>query len=214
MKNESRYLNGECVAIPMDRMRRPTPAKEKPGFAQIIRIITAPPLTAGLLLIFLRQAGFFPGASFWMGLLCLTFLPLLAYLVWLVVPSLLFGGRVTQRKTAVAFSVVGYLVGGAYCLFYSVGRLELTVFLTYLLSGILIAFGSKVLKFPISGHACGTAGPIAVLVYARGVWWLMGLIVLAAVIWSSLQMKRHTLPQLLAGAASSVLSMFFWLAVL
>jgi len=214
MKAAPKQYEEECVVFPMKQILEPASAKPKAGLDQVVRVITAPPLVAGALLLLLHQAGYFPGASLWVGLLCLSMLPLLAYPVWLFVPHLLVGGRHSQRKTAVVFSVLGYLVGAAYCLFGNVGRLELTVFLTYLLSGSLIAFCSKVLKFPISGHACGVMGPIAVLIYARGALWLLGLLVLAAVFWSSLRMKRHTLPQLLCGGASSVLSMLFWLAVL
>lgn len=214
MKAEPNKLNEECVAIPISPLFKPMKDRIKSGAAQVIRVLTAPPLMAGALLLLLRQAGYFNGASLWIGLLFLTGLPLLAYPVWLVVPHLLIGGRDSQRKTAVVFSVIGYLGGAAYCLFGNIGRIELIVFLTYLLSGVLIAVCTKVLKYKSSGHACGVAGPIAVLVYTGGLWWLFGLLLLGAVVWSSLRMKRHTMPQLLVGAASSVLSFMFWLALI
>ena len=209
---------------------------KRTGWAEAVRILTAPPLMALTLLLCLRGGGYFPGASLGLAILFLTGLPILAYPVWFLVPALrrgsfgskraacgsvqanvpalMPGWRVSQRRTAIVFSVAGYVAGAAYCLLAHVGRLETIVFLTYLLSGLFIAVSSKGLHFDASGHACGVAGPIAVLVFARGPLWLLGLLVLAAVFWSSLRKKRHTVPQLLAGAASSVIAMCIWLAIL
>lgn len=206
------------------------------GLAEAIRIATVPPLMALVLLLALHGAGYFPGASLGVAIFCLTALPILTYPIWFLVPALRRGmlgskradcggvradvpalapgWRASQRKLAIVFSVVGYVAGAVYCLLAHVGRIETIVFLTYLLSGAFIAVTTKVFHFNSSGHACGVAGPIAVLSWACSPLWLLGLLVLAAVFWSSLRKKRHTLPQLLAGAASSPLAMLFWLAVL
>lgn len=220
----------------LEAMKSPNQKNRSAALAEAVRIVTAPPLMALVLLLCLRGAGYFPGASLGLGILFLTVLPILAYPVWFLVPALHKGAfvagrsqcggaeasvpalssgwRSSQRKLAIVFSVVGYIAGAAYCLLAHVGRMESIVFLTYLLSGAFIAVTSKAMKFNSSGHACGVAGPIAVLAYTRGPLWLLGLLVLAAVFWSSLLKKRHTLPQLLAGAASSPLAMCFWLLVM
>lgn len=69
-------------------------------------------------------------------------------------------------------------------------------------------------KLRASGHACGVSGPLTVLIYLHGLRWLApGLAVLAAMFWSSIPLGRHTLRQLLLGAAAPAVIFLAFAAV-
>lgn len=192
-------------------IRTPAPAASKPekwalAAAKVIRVFTIPPIMAALLPILLRvMRGFFPGAALGLTILFLSVLPTLSYLVWAAVPGLRAQGRGMQRKLAVAFSVVGYVAGTAYCLGAGLGRVETIIYLTYLFSGALIAVFSACLHVKSSGHACGMAGPILVLGLEASPWFFLGFALLGVVFWSSLRLRRHTAQELILGAATPML---------
>lgn len=182
-----------------------TEAVQKAGNL-MIRVITLPPLMAALSLCILRwQAGLFPGSSLWAGLFFLSVLPLMAYPFCFAVPALRKKGRPLQRKMAVAFSVAGYLGGTVYCLLHSLWGTELTVFLTYLFSGVLIAVCGSCFRFKCSGHASGMAGPITLLGMQVSPLCFLGYGLLAPVFTSSLKLHRHTKEELVAGALTPAL---------
>ena len=138
---------------------------------------------------------------------CLSVLPLLAYPVWYIIPALRAKGRKSQRKLAVIFSVVGYLILLLLLFIDGSTDTELLICLTYVISGILIGVLSYIIKFKPSGHACGVAGPMAMLVFKVSPWYALGVIILGLVWWSSLVTKRHTLEQLGVGSLIPVFSM-------
>lgn len=172
--------------------------------ARIIRGCTAPPFCAliMLLLLFFFRPGFFHSASnFAFAIVYLFFLPVLAYPVSLVFKFPKDSFRNNQRKLAVIFSVIGYAALLAMVLKSGFYNGELVVYLNYVISGALIAITTPIPHCKASGHACGVAGPIASLVYFISPWYIIpGVLLLAAVFWSSLKLKRHTLPQLIAGS--------------
>ena len=67
-----------------------------------------------------------------------------------------------------------------------------------------LALTSRFPKLRASGHACGVAGPAALLVYFRIPAFISGMIILALTWWASLRMKRHTAGQLLGGTVIPV----------
>lgn len=182
--------------------------------ARVIRVATVPPLMALVLALILWGNGVLPPAGALRIILFLSVLPTLAYPVWAAVPSLRARGRDSQRPLAVIFSVAGYLAGTAVCLCGCGGRTELLLFLSYLISGGLIALFSFAFKVMGSGHAAGTAGPVTVLICLLGPWYALGGAVLAAVFWSSLVLKRHTLLQLVLGSLFSAAAVVLLFAIL
>lgn len=167
----------------------------------MVRVMTLPPLMAAAALCILRwQAGLFPGNSLWAGLFFLSVLPLMAYPVCFAVPALRAKGRPLQRKMAVYFSVAGYLFGTVYCLLQGLWGMELSVFLTYLFSGVVIAVCSSCFHFKCSGHASGMAGPITLLGMQVSPICFLGYGLLVPVFSSSLKLHRHTKEELVAGA--------------
>lgn len=167
----------------------------------LVRVITLPPLMAVAALLILRlRLGLFPGSSLMMGIFFLCVLPLMAYPVCFAIPALRKKGRTVQRKMAVYFSVAGYLSGTVYCLLMRLWGMELTVFLTYLFSGVVIAILSSCFHFKCSGHASGMAGPITMLGMQVSPLCFLGYGLLVPVFSSSIKLQRHTREELVAGA--------------
>ena len=191
-------------------MRRKDGLKGKYGLAKAVRVATTAPIMAAALvalLYFLRPGSFLNAAHAWLTVTFLSILPVMAYPVSYLVPALRKKGRDGQRSLAIVFSVIGYILGCALCFVFGGAQIEKLIFLTYTFSGALIALCSGAFHFKASGHACGVAGPIAALVCCLGPVWLLCGLLLAAVYWSSLKLRRHTLPQLLGGTVIPVASM-------
>ncbi len=187
--------------------------KKSLSLPQIVRVLTLAPVMALLALSLLyahRQELFRSVCDYLAALLFLTVFPLLAYPLQPLLPRFRGEGRKGQRTLAIVMAVLGYLLGIACALAMRVTRGLLMIYLGYLLAGTLIALFNRALGIRASGHACGVAGPIAYLYVFFGPRALWGLIVLALVYWASLEMKRHTLSQLLWGSALPVAAV--WLS--
>ncbi len=172
--------------------------------AKLIRSVTAPPIMAAVFIAILYAADFLTGTSALWSLFFLGILPVLAYPICSIIPKLRAGGRNTERKLAVILSVSGYLFGFLKVMIFGGSSMELLLFSSYLISGLLIAVFSYVLRIRSSGHAAAVAGPITMLALRVSPWYWLALLILAAVFWSSVELRRHTLVQLFLGAAFSV----------
>lgn len=182
--------------------------------AKVTRVLTTAPVLAAIFLTLLHaltQDTFSATSHYLRALFYLTILPALAYPVAWLVPKLHQKGREGERNLAIAFSVIGYVLGFVDFVFTGT-PLEKVVFGTYLLSGILIAATTK-LHFKASGHACGVSGPMAVLCHSVNPLFALGYGLLAFVFWSSLQLKRHTVAQLVVGTLIPVMAMYLNLAI-
>jgi hypothetical protein len=174
--------------------------KEK--IAYIVRIITVAPIMALVLLLtlFLREPQTFGDRStFVMNIVFLVIIPLLAYPLQPLFRKFKDGGREGQRKLAMLFAVAGYISGLIFAIASGATQDILVIYISYLISGLLVALTNKVLHFRASGHACGVAGPFILLIYFGQPIGYLGIGVLAITWLASLYMKRHTWLQLLAG---------------
>ena len=182
-------------------------AKRALRAAKIIRGVTVPPVCAlfMLLILFFLCPGFYYSASnFAFAIVYLVALPTLAYPVAFVFKFSKDSFKNNQRKLAVIFSVIGYaaLLSMVLTNGYNIG--ELVLYLNYVISVVLIAITTPIPHCKASGHACGAAGPIAGLSYFVSPWFLaVGAVLLTAVFWASLKLRRHTPGQLVAGALIS-----------
>jgi hypothetical protein len=178
--------------------------------SKIIRILTVAPIMALMMLIilFINHSELFGGIiHFVLSILFLTILPLLAYPLQPFIKKYKNEGREGQRTLAMLFAVIGY-IGGCLCAFLLHAPKSVWVlYLTYLLSGILITLFNKLFHLKASGHACGVAGPFAILVYFGQICGYIGIPVLAAVYWASLHMRRHTLWQLMGGTVIPIVAL-------
>lgn len=176
--------------------------------ARAVRVMLLSPVIACLALI---PMAFVPDVisdpmQIVVATICLALLPLLSYPLWYVIPSLRSKGRDGQRTLAMIFSVVGYvlLFVLSLCLRYPV---KLQVFaLTYLLSGAALLI-CRLFGLRPSGHCCGVCGPIVYLTTFVSPWYAFAIVLVAAVIWSSLALQRHTLLQCLTGSVISPLAL-------
>lgn len=172
--------------------------------AKVIRVLTLAPLVALVavtIISFIKPDTVRGIGDYLLTLLFLTVLPLLGYPLQPLIPGFQGKGREGQRNLAIVMAVLGYILGIVYVLLSRATPTLLVIYLTYLLSGLGIVIFNKILKIRASGHACGVAGPIALLYFEIGKGALWGLLVIILVYWSSLKMKRHTLTQLLWGSA-------------
>jgi hypothetical protein len=175
--------------------------------AKAIRNITIPPVMAGIMLFILwgkKPQVLGTAGSLWCGILFLTIFPILAYPLQSCLPGYREKGREGQRNLAMTFAVAGYILGVISNFFIRAPRGMWMIYLEYLISGVVIFFINKCFGFRASGHACGVAGPVALMVYFGIKALLPGVLVLALTIWASLKMKRHTAEQLLGGTAIPV----------
>ncbi len=173
-------------------------------FAKAVRIITVAPVFATLLvlILFFFKKAYTPLHALF-AILFLGIFPLLSYPVSLVFQK--DNRRKKQRNLAIVFSVIGYIAGVVFCFFTSSGSAEKTIYLTYLLSGVLIALFSFVFHIKTSGHACGVAGPIAALCLFNNPLFILGIVFLIPVYRSSLILKRHTVKELIMGTVIPVI---------
>ena len=178
-------------------------------FAKAVRVITIPQIMAFVLLtiLYIADASFFASLSHYLlGILFLTVFPMLAYpIAWLFKKTK--DMRSTERTLAISLCIAGYIGGVLLGVLDNGTETEKIVFFTYLFSGILTALLSFVFKIKSSGHACGVAGPTAMLIYRLGWIWLLGIVLLAAAYWCSLKLKRHTPAQLIIGTAVPIAAM-------
>ena len=178
--------------------------------AKGFRIATIPPVLVTLLLslLYASRLGIINTPhELLFGIIFLALVPASAYPLSGVIPSVRACGREGQRRLAFVTSIVGYILGVIYAYTADLSAEYKTLFVTYLVSVVILTFFNKILKIRASGHACGTFGPMLPAIYFLGWQWLFPCsAICAGVIWSSLYLTRHTKNELFYGALCSVSS--------
>lgn len=178
--------------------------------AKIIRVVTVPPVFAALLTtilyIAMGDAAFANRFHYAEAVFSLSLLPVVPYALCAVIPTLKKRGRKFERTVALIFSVTGYFMGAAFAFFGGGVQVEKVMFATYLCSGLLLAILSFIFKYRASGHACGVAGPVAMLTAYLGAAFLPAALLLVPIGISSVRLGRHTVLQVIIGSAVSVIS--------
>lgn len=178
--------------------------------AKIIRVITVPPVMAAWLILALwlcQGAIVRTGSEAALSIVFLSLLPLLAYPVSALVPSLRKKGREGQRNLAFALSFAGYLGGWVYARFFAGERTLVFIFAVYVFSVIVLLVFNKLLRLRASGHACSVSGPILVICFVLRGWWIpICAAVFAVSFWGSIRSGRHTVKEYLLGTLSVVIA--------
>lgn len=185
--------------------------------AKIIRIVTVPPIMvlALLVVLYFTSDMFASITQLLLSILFLMLIPILSYPVAELIPSIKAKGREGQRNLAFAFTPVGYLAAVLYGIFAHVSSPLLMIYLTYLISVIVLTMFNKLFKLRASGHSCSITGPLILLVYFTGIVSLLPCLVLfSLVMWSSLRLKRHTVSELVYGGLSSTSAFFISLIII
>lgn len=178
--------------------------------AKIVRAASVPPVWVALLLIlvYALRPGVFAGLGQMIAVLvCLAGVPLAAYPIAALIPSLRRKGREGQRNLAFVMNLAGYVLAWGYALISGASQGLRLIVWTYLISVAVLTVLNKVVGLRASGHACSIVGPMLLAVRLLGWGWAPPCAaLLAAVVWSSLALKRHTPGELALGAASALVS--------
>lgn len=177
--------------------------------AKLIRIMTIPPIMITLLLLILgfnTRELFGDVSDIVVMVVLLGIFPVLAYPLQKVIPKLSDEGRNGQRKLAFIMTMIGYTAAFIWAMVSRANTGIMLICSTYFLS-VAILSACNLLHFKASGHSCSFTGPFVFLLYFLGKAVVIPLtIVASAVIWSSVTLKRHTVPQLIGGIAACVIA--------
>lgn len=173
--------------------------------AKAVRIATVPPVMAGVLIavLYWQVPAFRNVGVLWMSVAFLVAFPLLAYPLQPFIPKFKYKGREGQRTLAMLFAAGGYVVTVLFAALTGAASGPWIVYLTYLLSALLMVLFNKVIRLRASGHACGVAGPVWALIWFLGTQALYGFALLGLVFWASLKTKRHKITELVLGTCIS-----------
>ena len=119
----------------------------------------------------------------------------------------------TERSQPLLVAAVSYFVGTVVLLLIRAPPLTTAVMLDYSVGTLFIFFAN--LRWKISIHTMGIAGPTAVFLFVFGPWGVLLGLLLPPVIWSRVYLKKHTIAQVLAGGlVGFVLAAFgLWLVL-
>ena len=184
--------------------------------AKIIRIITIPPIEAMVMLLILyrlKQEEFGNLGNLLMAVLFLTVIPICSY----PIASRKRGEqdmRNNQRNMAFIFNFLSYLA--AMLIGYCVGctRMLQWILNGYFLAVLILTIVNKVFKIRASGHACSCTFPYLILSYYFGGYVTVICLILYLVeFWASVELKRHTIKEYLAGTivAWIIFAGTFWM---
>jgi hypothetical protein len=183
--------------------------------AKAVRIVTVPPVLALVLIItvFLRDPALMGNPAQYLAFLFfIVIVPILAYPMQRFTPRYKTRGRQGQRELAFVLAAAGYIGGVVFSLATKATVMAHVIYWTYFISVLLLTLFNRLTPWRASGHACGVAGPIALALYLIGARALPLLLVFAAVIWSSVVLKRHTAAELVLGGLCSVTAFVIVLA--
>lgn len=116
-----------------------------------------------------------------------------------------------ERTTPFLISVGFYLIGLIILIFFNVNIISIAFWFCYISNTLVTILINK--HWKISAHAMGAAGPLAAVTYTFGPIALLFSVIVFLVGWSRIQLKVHTLSQVLAGVIlaffSTYLQMYF-----
>ncbi|MFA5765605.1 MAG: hypothetical protein WC929_05650, partial [Bacilli bacterium] len=136
--------------------------------AKIIRVITIPPVLVIVLLssLYITQEDFYANTGeFLLSVVFLMVIPILAYPISYLIPSIRAKGRSEQRKLAFICAIVGYFFAFTYSIVVPVSPELRFLFITYFLSILMLTLFNNVISLHASGHACSITGPLVLMTY-------------------------------------------------
>ena len=191
----------------MNRPGRNNKARMAAALHLAVRILTMPPIVIGVtVLLMYAPAGLLTMREL---LWCEAFLLLIPLAAYPLREIFHIGKdrRKGQRSTAMVCSAIGYIAGLIWSLLIPRSWLVYILFLSYVISIVLLLLLNAGLRFRASGHACSMTAPAVLLTWKLHPLMLIpSALLIAAVYRSSLKLSRHTLPQMLSGSAVSLLA--------
>ena len=111
-----------------------------------------------------------------------------------------------ERTIPFLIAIIFYLIGLLLLIKYQLNIISIAFWFCYISNTVNTIFINKVWK--ISAHAMGAAGPFSAIVFAFG--WI-GILLLPIVIlvgWARIELKCHTLSQVVAGVLLAFISVY------
>lgn len=179
------------------------------NIAYVLRVIAIPPAMATvlLLLVWFNGQTIMSVRELIASFIFLAIVPVTAYPVSFVIPKIRKCGRKAQRRLAFWFAGFGYAVAVIYGTAFHKSRGLNFIYLTYLLSLLLLAVFNRFSKAKASGHACSVISPVIIgCYYYKLIGAVVGVAFYFAVMWCSLTTKRHTAGEFLLGSSICILA--------
>jgi membrane-associated phospholipid phosphatase len=116
-----------------------------------------------------------------------------------------------ERARPFAGAIASYVVGSIALLLVRAPTIVTTLMLCYVGNTVIMMLIT--LRWKISVHASGIAGPTTALVYGVGIWTAVFFAILLPVGWARLRLKAHTPWQMLAGALVTITATWIQLII-
>ncbi len=111
-----------------------------------------------------------------------------------------------ERTFPYTIAILFYISGLIILLYFEMNHISIAFWFCYISNTILILLINKFWK--ISAHTMGAAGPIAVVLIQFNLYAVIPLVITVLVGWSRMQLKQHTLTQVLAGGLIGFVSTY------
>lgn len=111
-----------------------------------------------------------------------------------------------ERNTPFLISVGFYLIGLSILIIFNVSIISIAFWFCYISNTLVTILINK--HWKISAHAMGAAGPLAALTYVFGPIALLFAIIVFLVGWSRIQLKVHSLAQVITGVLLAFVSTY------
>lgn len=189
----------------------------KSKLGKIISIVTVVPILAFITItwVYLNNSNVFNKNIIWyiISVIFISIIPVTAYGLKRIMPNYKNGGRKEERKLAFIMAIIGYTIGLIIALIFNAPLGTFVIFCTYFTAGIVLTFFNKALKIKASGHACGVASSVVLLLYFIGirVWYMILLVPI--VYWARVNQKRHSYRELIIGTLVGALSVLITIMI-
>ena len=177
--------------------------------AYVLRVIAIPPVTTTILilLVWLNGQAITSVRELIVSFAFLVLVPVAAYPVSYMLPKIRKGGRKAQRSLAFWFAGFGYTAAVIYGIACHKSQGLNFIYLTYLLSVLVLAVVNHFSKTRASGHACSAIWPVVIACYYyKLIGAVIGIAIYSAVFWCSLTTKRHTAGEFLLGTFTCIIA--------
>jgi membrane-associated phospholipid phosphatase len=111
-----------------------------------------------------------------------------------------------ERTVPMSYSVIFFIIGFIFLLIFNVNIVSIAFWFCYISNTLVTIFINE--KWKISAHTMGAAGPLAAVVYLFGLIAFVFLPIVILVGWSRIQLKCHSLSQVIVGGLFAFISTF------
>lgn len=169
--------------------------------AKTISLLTAPQVYGGLVAcVIWLELGIGGTEALLMLFFTQTIMPLLPIVIDTRKGTVdVFVSEREKRPKYYLLSILSYTMGIAYALLRNY-RVYAVLALSYFTSAAALAAVTAIARWKISVHAAGISGPTTALILTLGFNYIFLYLLLVPVAWARLEMRAHTIAQLIAGA--------------